>query len=155
MKPVRKSVRTFLINNNKVVAIKYTTTYRGFYDIPGGKIENNETSIDAAIREFKEETTMEIRNPKYAGNLIVEYPDRVFDLDIYLAYEYSGEPTATSANTAEWINIDELLSKNKLLPVVYLLDKDHNYELFNLSNFKWHFESNENHKKINEIFYSN
>lgn len=39
MKPVRKSVRTFLINNNKVVAIKYTTTYSGFYDIPGGKIE--------------------------------------------------------------------------------------------------------------------
>ena len=155
MKPVRKSVRTFLINNNKVVTIKYTKTYSGFYDIPGGKIENDETSIDAAIREFKEETTMEIRNPKYAGNLIVEYPDRVFDLDIYLAYEYSGEPSATSANTAEWINIDELLSKNKLLPVVYLLDKDHNYELFNLSNFKWHFVANENHKKINEIFYSN
>lgn len=98
---------------------------------------------------------MEIRNPKYAGNLIVEYPDRIFDLDIYLSYEYSGKPSATSDNTAEWVNIDELLSKNKLFSVVYLLDKDHNYELFNLSNFKWRFISNENHKKINEIFYSN
>lgn len=153
MKPVRKAVRTFLINNNNVVAIKYTTNNNGFYDIPGGKIENKETSIDAAIREFKEETTMDIRNPKYAGNLIVEYPDRVFDLDIYLTYEYSGEPSTTMNNTAEWININDLLNKNKLFSVVYLLDKDHNYELFNLLNFKWHFISNENHKKIDEIFY--
>lgn len=155
MKPVRKDVRTFLIKNNKVVAIKYTTTNNGFYDIPGGKIEEKETSIDAAIREFKEKTTMDICNPKYAGNLIVEYPDKVFDFDIYLAYEYSGEPSATSKNTAEWINIDELLSKNKLFSVVCLLDKNHNYELYNLLNFKWHFISNENHKKVDEIFYSN
>ena len=143
------------MNDNKVVAIKYTTNNKGFYDIPGGKIEDNETSIDAAIREFKEETTMDIRNPKYAGNLIVEYPNRVFDFDIYLAYEYSGEPSTTSDNTAEWISIDELLSKNKLFSVVYLLDKDHNYKLFNLLNFKWHFISNENHEKIDEICYSN
>lgn len=63
MKPIRKAVRTFLINDNKVIALKYTTeNNNGFYDIPGGKIEDNETSVDAAIREFKEETTMDIRD---------------------------------------------------------------------------------------------
>lgn len=154
MKPIRKAVRTFLINNNKVVIIKYTIeNNNGFYDIPGGKIEDNETSIDAAIREFKEETTMEIRNLKYAGNLIVEYPDRVFDFDIYLTNEYSGTPSKTEDNIAEWIDIDELLKKDKLFSVVNLLDKVHNYELFNLSNFKWHFISDQNHKKIEEILY--
>lgn len=85
MKPIRKAVRTFLVENNKVVAIKYMTgKNNGFYDISGGKIENNEISINAAIREFKEETTMDIYNLKYAGNLVVEYPDKIFDFDIYL-----------------------------------------------------------------------
>lgn len=155
MKPIRKAVRTFLIQNNKVIIIKYTTeNNNGFYDIPGGKIEENETSIDAAIREFKEETTIEIHNPKYAGNLIVEYPDRVFDFDIYLATEYSGTPSEVNDNISEWIDIDELLEKDKLFSIVHLLDKVHNYELFNLSNFKWHFISDQNHRKIDEIFYS-
>ena len=151
MKPVRKAVRTFLINDNKVVAIKYTSNNIGFYDIPGGKIEENETSVDAALREFKEETTMDIFNPKYAGNLIVEYPDRIFDFDIYLATEYSGKPSETKENVANWIDIDTLLKKEKLFSVVYLLDKDHSYGLFNLANFKWHFISNSNHEKVDEI----
>ena len=86
--------------HNKVVAIKYTTNNKGFYDIPGGKIENNETSIDAAIREFKEETTIDIRNPKYADNLIVEYPNK----------EYNKIQTLSNNLT----NVDEQLKdKNK------------------------------------------
>lgn len=155
MKPIRKAVRTFLINDNKVIALKYTTeNNNGFYDIPGGKIEDNETSVDAAIREFKEETTMDIRNPKYAGNLIVEYPNRVFDFDIYITNDFSGIPSKTNDNTCEWIDIDKLLKKDKIFSVVHLLDKVHNYKLFNSSNFKWHFLSDQNHKKIDEIFYS-
>ena len=56
MKQVRKAVRTFLINDNKVIVIKYKTNKNmGYYDIPGGKIEENESAIDASIREFKEE----------------------------------------------------------------------------------------------------
>ena len=86
--------------HNKVVAIKYTTNNKGFYDIPGGKIEDNETSIDAAIREFKEETTIDIRNPKYADNLIVEYPNK----------EYNKIQTLSNNLT----NVDEQLKdKNK------------------------------------------
>ena len=41
----RKAVRTFLINKNNVVAIKYKTEKNlDYYDIPGGKIEDGETS---------------------------------------------------------------------------------------------------------------
>lgn len=103
MKPVRKAVRTFLINDNKVIAIKYTTNdyKQDFYDIPGGGIEKGETSEQTAIREFKEETGMEIINPKYAGNLVIEYPNRVFDMDIFITSEYKGTPKETNENIAE------------------------------------------------------
>ncbi len=54
MKPVRKAVRTFLIEDNKVLAIKYTTDdyKKDYYDIPGGGIEEGETKEQTAIREF-------------------------------------------------------------------------------------------------------
>ena len=39
-----------------------------YYDIPGGKVEENESAIDASIREFKEETGIEVINQKYKGN---------------------------------------------------------------------------------------
>ena len=80
IKKVRKAVRTFIIKDNKVVVIKYTTGInKDFYDIPGGKLEDNETSLEAAIRESKEETSLEIHNLKYAGNLLVEYPDLIYE----------------------------------------------------------------------------
>ena len=60
-KKVRNAVRTYLIENNKVVVIKNKCEVnKDFYDIPGGKIENNESDVDAAKREFKEETGMQI-----------------------------------------------------------------------------------------------
>lgn len=60
-KPIRKAVRTFIIKNDKVLAIKYLTEKNnGFYDIPGGKIEVGETSFDASIRECLEETVFKL-----------------------------------------------------------------------------------------------
>ena len=55
-KPIRKAVRTYLIEENNIVAIKYKKQEaKDFYDIPGGKIEENELSFETSIREFKEE----------------------------------------------------------------------------------------------------
>ena len=152
MKKIRKAVRTFLIQDNKVVVIKYITGInKEFYELPGGKLEDNETSLEAAIREFKEETNLEIHNPKYAGNLLVEYPDLIYDLDIYLADEYTGKLANTKECQVSFQDIHELLKNNKLFAVIYLLDEDHRNDLFNLTHFKWHFIVDTNHHKLDEI----
>lgn len=98
---------------------------------------------------------MEIFNPKYAGNLVIEYPDRVFDMDIFITSEYNGVPQETVENVTEWIDIDELLQKEKKFTEIYLLDKIHKTDLFNRTNFKWHFIADNKHNKLDEIFYSN
>ena len=122
MKPVRKAVRTFLINDNKVIVIKYKTNKNmNYYDIPGGKIEENESAINASIREFKEETGIEIINQKYKGNVIVEYPNMIFDFDIFLVNDYKGNPKEFEENYSMWINIEDLLNENKKFPSVEII----------------------------------
>lgn len=77
-KPIRKAVRCYLIKDNKVVATQYKegNIREGYYDIPGGKIEDGELPEQAAIREMKEETGLEIKNLKYKGKMIIEYSNR-------------------------------------------------------------------------------
>ena len=102
-KPIRKAVRC--------------------YDIPGGKIEEGESPKQTAIREMKEETGIEIQNLKYKGIMTIEYPDRLFIFDTFITKEYEGEPQEFEENTSEWIDIDELLKKEKILSNIILLDK--------------------------------
>ena len=139
MKQVRKAVRTFLINDNKVIVIKYKTNKNmNYYDIPGGKVEENESAIDASIREFKEETGIEVINQKYKGNVIIEYPNMVFDFDIYLVNDYKGNPQEFDENYSMWINIEDLLSENKKFPSVeiikYLENNDINIKIYSDDN---------------------
>lgn len=147
MKNIRKTVRTFLIKDNRVVAIKYITKNNmDFYDVPGGKIEENETSIEAAIREFKEETGMNVYNLKYIGNLIAEYPNKIFDFDIYITNEFDGVPKKTHENESYWIDVNKLKNEDKIFPTIQLLN-----DIFrkDISDFKFHFIFDENHNRIN------
>ena len=124
-KPIRKAVRCYLIKDNKVVVTKYKEGNKkaGYYEIPGGKIEAGETPEQTAIREMKEETGITIEKLKYKGNMTVEYPNRIFDLDAFLSVEYKGEPQEFEENTSEWIEINELLKKEKILSNIIILDR--------------------------------
>lgn len=124
-KPIRKAVRCYLIKDNEVVVTKYKKGNKkeGYYDIPGGKIEEGESPKQTAIREMKEETGIEIQNLKYKGIMTIEYPDRLFIFDTFITKEYEGEPQEFDENTSEWIDIDELLKKEKILSNIILLDK--------------------------------
>lgn len=121
-KSIRKAVRVFIVENSKIVAIRYNKGLcKDYYDLPGGKIEGNEISIETAVRETKEETGIDIFNPKYVGNAIIEYPSRIFDFDLYLVTEYKGSPQNFSENNSMWINIDDLSKENKKLSSIQLI----------------------------------
>ena len=124
-KPIRKAVRCFLIKDNKVVVTKYKEGNKkeGYYEIPGGKIEERETLEQAAIREMKEETGIKIKNFKYRGNMIIEYPNRIFDFEVFICNECEGKPQDFEENTSEWIEINELLKKEKILSNIMILDR--------------------------------
>lgn len=122
-KPIRKAVRCFLIKDGKVVVIKYKTgTKVNYYDIPGGKIEDGEEIEQTAIREFFEETGMNITNPKLKGIMYVEYPDRKFLFNVFTVNEYEGHPENFDENISKWIDIKELLNQEKILSNIIILN---------------------------------
>ena len=124
-KPVRRDVRCFLIKDNKVVVTKYNKGNKkeGYYDIPGGKIDDDELPKQTAIREMKEETGIDIKSLKYKGIITIEYPDRKFLFDVFISSEYEGNPNDFEENTSEWIEINELLQKEKILSNIIILDR--------------------------------
>lgn len=140
MKPLRKAVRCVLIENGKIVITKYLKGNKiGYYDIPGGKIELGETPEEAAIREMKEETGIDVLNLTQKGFFEVEYPDRKFSFNVFIANEYQGNLQNFEENISEWINIDELLSKEKILSNVLMLDEKINKALYD-ENLNFHIK---------------
>lgn len=159
-KPTRKAVRCYLIKDSEVVVTKYKKGNKkeGYYDIPGGKIEEGETPKQTAIREMKEETGIDIKKLKHKGKMTVEYPDIQFIFEAFITEEYVGEPQEFEENTSEWINIQKLLQKEKILSNIMILDKffikgllDDNYsfnmyikvdEQENILNVKYNIDKN-------------
>ena len=143
-KKVRKAVRTFLIENENILVIKYKTEDNFDYiDIPGGKIEDEETPDAASIREFKEETGIKIIEQKYRGNVIINYPDRIFDMDIYEVIVFEGKPLSFDENDSIWININEALNYDKRFSTVDVLKYLNNIDILNLN-----IIADDNHKII-------
>lgn len=138
-KIIRKAIRCFVIEENKVIVIQYKQGNRkaGYYDIPGGKIEDGESSMEAAIREMKEETKVDVIDIKHKGIMHIKYSDREYIFDIFFTNKYSGVPSETEENFSKWISIEEVLKQDKILSNLKLLDKkyikgliDDNYNFY-------------------------
>lgn len=125
-----------------------------FYDIPGGKIEDGETNFDASIRECLEETGIQIINQKYIGNLIIEYPEMIFDFDVMMCNNFEGNPGVYEENESMWIKIEDLIKKEKKFPCIDILKTDYK-KYFKYGNFKIKFTVANNHKIIQEEIIDN
>ena len=112
-KTIRNAVRCFLIEHDNVVCIEHKVNRVGYYDIPGGKIEDNETEEQAVIREFEEESGLIIEKPISRGIMYVNYPTRSFIFHTYIAHEYRGEIKQFEENNTYWMPIRDLISKPK------------------------------------------
>lgn len=99
---------------------------------------------------MKEETGLDIRDLKYKGNMIIEYPNRIFDFDVFVATESEGELQEFEENTSEWIEIPELLHKEKILSNIIILDRFFIKGLIDDTyNFKIHIEVDEQENILN------
>ncbi|KTD73205.1 8-oxo-dGTP diphosphatase MutT [Legionella tucsonensis] len=81
----------------------------GCWEFPGGKLEVNEPSESALIREIKEEIGIEVRHYTLLGEVKHQYPDKSVKLIIFLVSQYVGEPLCLEGQLAmKWVYPYEL-----------------------------------------------
>lgn len=78
------------------------------YALPGGHVEKDESFLDAVKREMKEETGLEIRNPRLVGLKQFPIDNGRYLVVLFKATEWSGEPTSSEEGKMEWVEYARL-----------------------------------------------
>jgi 8-oxo-dGTP diphosphatase len=73
------------------------------YTLPGDHMESGESFVDAVIHEMKEETGLDIKNPRLVG--VKQFPtkDGRYVVLLFWATEYSGTVVSSDEGQMEWV----------------------------------------------------
>jgi 8-oxo-dGTP diphosphatase len=82
----------------------------GLWEFPGGKVEANETVLDALKRELHEELGINVINAEPLIEQRHEYDIRTVVLDCWLVTQFSGEAHGKEGQPTTWARIDECAS---------------------------------------------
>ena len=96
--------------------------YKGWWEFPGGKIEDGETSEQALIREIREELTVEISVGDLIKTVEYDYPSFHLSMDCFWAEVISGQIELKEAEAARWLSKEELLDVKWLPADLKLLE---------------------------------
>ena len=106
-----KVVAAILQNKDRVLIARKRKgkPLEGYYEFPGGKIEEGETPEESLIRELIEEMNIKIEIKKYIGESIYDYGDgKLIKLYGYTAKIISGEIILTDHDKYMWVTLDEI-----------------------------------------------
>ena len=101
----------------------------GFWEFPGGKIEQDETPEICLTRELKEEFEIDVTIEKYIGESIFNYPNKTIKLKAFTCQIRNGRMKLNDHDKVEWINLEEITNYKLApadLPIIELYDKARN-----------------------------
>lgn len=99
-----------IYKNNKIFIArkKKGKPLAGYWEFPGGKIEQNESAKKALARELKEELGMLITVEKHIGENLYKYPNKSIKLIAYSCTFIEATYNLTDHDKYEWVTIEEL-----------------------------------------------
>ncbi len=98
--------------------------YAGYWEFPGGKVENNETILQALKREFYEELAIDVRSAEPWCCVEYVYPHAHVRLHFYISHDWRGEPKSLEGQAFAWqgkLNVEPLLPAT--VPLIRWLDE--------------------------------
>lgn len=104
-----------LKENNKVLLLKKPK--RGWYAMPGGKMESGESVKESAAREFREETGLRLQDLELQGvfTFVVKDSEEIKEewmMFTFYAEQYEGELLEESAEgIMEWVPVERIAEK--------------------------------------------
>ena len=108
-----KSCGCIVIENNKVLLIQQK---KGNWGFPKGRVENNESECETAIREVKEETNIDViiedKNKKYIDTYYSK-KDEFKEVVLFLGKRIGGEikPQENEIKNVEWVDLLEAINR--------------------------------------------
>lgn len=100
---VELTVVCLLEDGDKILLQDRVKTDWHGYALPGGHVEKDESFLDAVKREMKEETGLEIRNPRLVGLKQFPIDNGRYLVALFKATEWSGELTSSEEGKMEWV----------------------------------------------------
>ena len=108
MKEVRVSAAV-IVKNGRIYATRRTDgEQKGFWEFPGGKIEEGESSEDALVREIREELGVKIAVREFLTTVSYQYPSFFLVMDCFLCSLEEGEMELSVHDRALWLKEGEL-----------------------------------------------
>lgn len=107
-----KSCGCIIIENSKVLLIKQI---KGIWGFPKGHVEKDETELETAIREVKEETNIDVEVQEDKRYTMNYKTDKGADKEVvlFLAKKIGGDikPQESEVSVIEWLDFDESIKK--------------------------------------------
>jgi 8-oxo-dGTP diphosphatase len=109
MKLVHVAVGVVLRGTQVFISLRADNAHQGGkWEFPGGKVEANETVLDALRRELQEEIGILVQSSEPLLVIEHDYGDKLVKLDVHSVSAFNGEPEGKENQQTRWVEVSAL-----------------------------------------------